>query len=191
MDNKTKHDTPNNNNGSIIFKNPPTTNLQSIKSQISKNRCTFLFLTILLQLLIFFSSFPSLIRYQFDPPADQICPFGTVYVYDLPPVVNRDLVEHCDELDPWTSQCNATANNGFGLQARSLQSVLPQEIAPAWYWTDLYSLEIVYHHRILDYRCRTLVQDQVCVDQQFNAQFLFSNSHFYLHCFEREMIYEQ
>ncbi|KAL2493683.1 glycosyltransferase 18 [Forsythia ovata] len=145
--------------------------LRSVKSHISFNHCVWLCITILLQVLIIVYlnraslATPSLptIRHQFQQapaPEDQTCKYGRIYVYDLPPVLNKELLESCTDLDPWSSRCNAVSNGGFGPRATGLDGVVPKNLSPAWYWTDMYAAEVIYHDRMLNYKCRTLSQDQ-------------------------------
>ena len=84
------------------------------------------------------------------------CAFGKVYVYDLPPVFNRELVKNCDKLNPWSSRCETLSNDGFGRRATGLAGIVPEDLMPAWYWTDQFATEIIFHKRILNHRCRTL-----------------------------------
>ncbi|CAK7337120.1 unnamed protein product [Dovyalis caffra] len=83
------------------------------------------------------------------------CEFGRIFVYDLPSALNKELVTDCDELNPWSSSCAALSNDGFGPVATGISSVVPENLAPAWYWTDQFVTEILVHNRILNHKCRT------------------------------------
>ncbi|XP_031108350.1 xyloglucan galactosyltransferase XLT2 [Ipomoea triloba] len=83
------------------------------------------------------------------------CPFGKVYIYDLPRVFNADLVENCGELDPWHSRCQVLSNDGFGLPAAGISKILPENLAGSWFWTDQFALELIFHNRMANYKCRT------------------------------------
>ncbi|CAI9782301.1 unnamed protein product [Fraxinus pennsylvanica] len=145
-------------------------NLRSVKSHISLNHCAWLCITILLQVLIIVylnrasPAPPSLssIRHQFQAPApdDQTCKYGRIYAYNLPVALNKELLENCRDLDPWSSRCNAVSNGGFGPRATGLDGVVPKNLSPAWYWTDMYAAEVIYHDRMLNYKCRTLNQEE-------------------------------
>ncbi|KAK7838278.1 xyloglucan galactosyltransferase xlt2 [Quercus suber] len=65
-------------------------------------------------------------------------------------------VEGC--LDPWSPRyCDAVLNGGFGRKAATqLAEVVPESLAPAWYWTDQFMLEVIFHNRVLKHACRTL-----------------------------------
>ncbi|KAI3457678.1 hypothetical protein Pfo_014341 [Paulownia fortunei] len=151
------------------------TTLHSVKSHISTQHCAWLTATVLLQLLIILflnrASPPppplsSIHRHHFESPAasaplyDETCKFGRIYVYDLPTMLNKDLLDNCHELDPWSSRCNAVSNGGFGPPASGLDGVVPMNLTPAWYWTDMYAAEVIYHDRMMNYKCRTLNQNQ-------------------------------
>lgn len=69
---------------------------------------------------------------------------------------NIELKNNCEKLDPWRSKCVANSNNGFGPHAKELRRVVPDNLLGAWYWTDHYWGEVVYHHRMLNYKCRTM-----------------------------------
>lgn len=89
-----------------------------------------------------------------DSPAS--CPYGKFYVYDLPPQFNTDIVKNCDHINPWSSRCDALSNTGFGKSAAAgVSRVVPANVSGAWFWTDQFSLELIYHNRMLHHRCRT------------------------------------
>ncbi|XWS61057.1 hypothetical protein CRYUN_Cryun07bG0093000 [Craigia yunnanensis] len=90
---------------------------------------------------------------------DDPCQDGKVYVYDLPPIFNKKLVLDCDNLNPWTSLCGAVKNKGLGQKATELASILPKGLVSAWYWTDQFMLEVIFHNRVLKHKCRTLEPD--------------------------------
>lgn len=89
--------------------------------------------------------------------ADQECPSGRVYVYDLPSTLNRDLLLHnCTDLDPWNWQCGIAAIHGYGGPASELRRILPGNLSRSWYRTNQFSLEPIFHQRVLNHKCRTL-----------------------------------
>ncbi|XP_059667004.1 xyloglucan galactosyltransferase XLT2 [Cornus florida] len=83
------------------------------------------------------------------------CGSGKVYVYDLPPFFNTEFLQKCDDLSPWGSRCHAFSNHGFGRRATGLSGIVPDNLMHAWYWTDQFASEILYHNRIMNYECRT------------------------------------
>ncbi|XP_042031279.1 xyloglucan galactosyltransferase XLT2-like [Salvia splendens] len=98
-----------------------------------------------------------------EPPPPRYtadCPSGRVYAYDLPPSFNRDLVPSaCPDLDPWDWQCGISPNHGYGRAASELRRTLPGDLHKSWYHTNEFTLELLFHHRILKHKCRTLDPD--------------------------------
>ncbi|XP_047312148.1 xyloglucan galactosyltransferase XLT2-like [Impatiens glandulifera] len=147
----------------IEGRNNPNPN--PIFSQIPPGRRTLLLFLILLQLslIIFVIQSPN-----GSPPPDSLhrpispavseCDGRRIYVYDLPPMFNKVFKDKCiNELDPWTSKCDAFQNEGLGpLAAEDVAGIVPEEIRPAWYWTDHYWGEVIFHNRMLNYKCRTM-----------------------------------
>ncbi|XP_052183518.1 xyloglucan galactosyltransferase XLT2 [Diospyros lotus] len=109
-------------------------------------------------LLLTARSIPGSSRH-FSPPyaADESipCSSGKVYVYDLPRVLNNELLERCSELSPWASRCEAFSNEGFGPKATGLRGIVPDKLTDSWFSTDQFATEIIYHNRIMNHRCRT------------------------------------
>ncbi|KAL7003226.1 Xyloglucan galactosyltransferase xlt2 [Sarracenia purpurea var. burkii] len=83
------------------------------------------------------------------------CRSGKVFVYDIPPLLNTELLQKCNELNPWVSRCDAFSNDGFGRKATGLAGIVPENLTNAWYWTDQFASEVIYHNRIMKYDCRT------------------------------------
>ncbi|KAK6128705.1 hypothetical protein DH2020_037555 [Rehmannia glutinosa] len=69
---------------------------------------------------------------------------------------NKELLDQCRDLDPWHSRCDAISNDGLGPRAAGEISGVPENLSPAWYWTDMFSGEVIYHARILKHTCRTM-----------------------------------
>ncbi|KAL7141461.1 hypothetical protein ABFS83_08G054500 [Erythranthe nasuta] len=93
------------------------------------------------------------------PPArfNDDCPSGRVYAYELPSVFNRDLVlQNCTDLDRWNWECGIISNHGYGRAASELRRILPGDLYKSWYHTNQFTLEVIFHHRILKHKCRTL-----------------------------------
>ncbi|XP_004496651.1 xyloglucan galactosyltransferase XLT2 [Cicer arietinum] len=87
---------------------------------------------------------------------DDQCVSGRVFVYDLPKFFNQEILDNCDNLNPWSSRCDALSNDGFGESATGLDGIIPENLLPAWYWTDQFVSEIIFHNRILNHKCRTM-----------------------------------
>uniref|UniRef100_A0A0D9W8F7 Exostosin GT47 domain-containing protein n=1 Tax=Leersia perrieri TaxID=77586 RepID=A0A0D9W8F7_9ORYZ len=87
---------------------------------------------------------------------------GLVYVYELPPVFNEDLLSMCGVLAPMYSLCPYLANDGLGFPVPAAKGaanlsteILPAELAGSWYSSDQFALEHIVHRRLLSHRCRT------------------------------------
>ncbi|CAN6466480.1 unnamed protein product [Victoria cruziana] len=81
---------------------------------------------------------------------------GKVYVYDLPPVFNRELIENCNDLSPWGSRCTMLENGGFGRKANLSGGTVPEDLLGAWFATDQFAAELIFHNRMLQHPCRTM-----------------------------------
>ncbi|WCJ36547.1 Xyloglucan galactosyltransferase XLT2 [Euphorbia peplus] len=155
----------------LSYKNS-STQLNSVLSYSYFNQsCAWVILSLLsLQIILVLAlrSFP-LSFHHFPAKHDEIAPpvipatnsgedecnSGKVFVYDLPNTFNTELIRNCDELNPWSSRCDALENDGFGQKATGLSGIIPENLAPAWYWTDQFVSEIIFHNRILKHKCRT------------------------------------
>lgn len=77
-------------------------------------------------------------------------------MYDIPEQFNKELLQNCDKLSPFGSRCGTFMNNGFGEKFTSVANVVPKSVVNAWYWTDQFALEIIFHDRMMNYKCRTM-----------------------------------
>ncbi|KAF7129235.1 hypothetical protein RHSIM_Rhsim10G0107400 [Rhododendron simsii] len=84
------------------------------------------------------------------------CDSGRVYVYDLPTMFNYDIMNNCTEIEPPADKCDKNLNDGLGPVVREFDGMLPESIIPAFYWTDMYWGEVIFHNRMLNHKCRTL-----------------------------------
>ncbi|KAI3794111.1 hypothetical protein L1987_36738 [Smallanthus sonchifolius] len=140
-----------------------TSFIHSIQSQITSHPLISLsvFSLFLIEILIFCSHSPP----PLPPPApsDHKCHDGKVYVYELPPIFNSDLVGTCEDLDPWHWQCGVATNGGYGMTATELAGIVPESLAPAWHRTNQFSSEIIFHNRIMKHKCRTTEPESATV----------------------------
>ncbi|XP_076898645.1 putative xyloglucan galactosyltransferase GT20 [Bidens hawaiensis] len=74
------------------------------------------------------------------------CDGRGIYVYELPPKFNKDLVAQCHDMVPWVDMCKYFSNNAFG-------EPIP-ELGNRWFRTHQYSLELIFHSRVLKHPCR-------------------------------------
>ncbi|KAL6131921.1 hypothetical protein ACLB2K_070294 [Fragaria x ananassa] len=149
-------------------KSPDPLNLLTSLKQLIHHPRTWLLMAILsLQVILLFTlttrSFSS--RQDLSPPYTPLsgsttpqpeseCSSGRVFVYDLPKSLNLEILQNCDNLNPWSSRCDALANDGFGQPATGIAGVVPESLAPAWYWTDQFVSEVIFHNRIMHHKCR-------------------------------------
>ncbi|XP_057449971.1 probable xyloglucan galactosyltransferase GT20 [Lotus japonicus] len=74
------------------------------------------------------------------------CDGRGIYVYDLPSKFNNDLVGQCRDMVPWQDFCRYISNKGLGEPISKL--------GKGWYQTHQYSLELIFHSRVLKHPCR-------------------------------------
>ncbi|KAK7307853.1 hypothetical protein VNO77_41274 [Canavalia gladiata] len=74
------------------------------------------------------------------------CDGQGIYVYDLPSKFNKGVVAHCHDMVPWQDLCNYFTNEGLGEPIAKL--------GKGWYQTHQYSLELIFHSRVLKHPCR-------------------------------------
>ncbi|XP_068650792.1 probable xyloglucan galactosyltransferase GT20 [Aristolochia californica] len=74
------------------------------------------------------------------------CDGRGVFVYDLPPKFNKDLVQECGNLFPWEDLCDYLTNDAMGKPIPAL--------GKGWHNTHQYSLELIFHSRVLNHPCR-------------------------------------
>lgn len=133
----------------------------------SCHRAHLIFTVLLLQLLLFLStrSIPASF-FTFRRPAVAVaappapataapCDSGFIYVYDIPPQFNKELITDCSVLYPWVSRCGALSNGGFGPPAADLAGIVPDSLLSSWFSTDQFSAELIFHRRMLAHHCRT------------------------------------
>ncbi|KAJ4746753.1 Xyloglucan galactosyltransferase KATAMARI1-like protein [Rhynchospora pubera] len=84
------------------------------------------------------------------------CKEGLVYVYDLPKSFNTDLLRGRDALDNRFMIEETYSNDGFGPHVSSdFVSIIPSRFLSAWYATDQFAAEQIFHRRMLNHPCRT------------------------------------
>ncbi|KNA10052.1 hypothetical protein SOVF_148010 [Spinacia oleracea] len=83
------------------------------------------------------------------------CKGRGIYVYELPPKFNKDLVAKCNEMMAWIDFCKYFTNDAMG-------APIP-ELGKGWYNSHQFSLEPIFHNRILNHPCRVLKQEDAKV----------------------------
>ncbi|KAJ3680066.1 hypothetical protein LUZ60_016344 [Juncus effusus] len=128
-------------------------------SQILR-RTTIVLFFLAIQVVLFLHVRPIKLFSHREPSA---CKSGLVYVYDLPPQFNIDLIKACDSLFPWASFCPSFSNSGFGPASSSdpeFSALVPSPVLQSWFSTNQFSLELIFHQRMLNHQCRTLNPSQ-------------------------------
>ncbi|XP_031475515.1 xyloglucan-specific galacturonosyltransferase 1-like [Nymphaea colorata] len=83
---------------------------------------------------------------------DTICQGKGIFVYDLPPKFNKEVLDGCAKIFPWMNFCGHLSNQGLGR--------LVHELGSNWYATNQFSLEPIFHSRIKNHPCRVLEEEK-------------------------------
>ncbi|XP_049406458.1 xyloglucan galactosyltransferase KATAMARI1 homolog [Solanum stenotomum] len=75
-----------------------------------------------------------------------------IYVHDLPPRFNEDMLKECRTLSPWTNFCKFTANAGLGPQMENAEGVFSNT---GWYATNQFAVDVIFGNRMKQYECLT------------------------------------
>ncbi|KAJ8534625.1 hypothetical protein K7X08_016353 [Anisodus acutangulus] len=75
-----------------------------------------------------------------------------IYVHDLPPRFNEDMLKECKTLSPWTNMCKFTANAGLGPQMENADGVFSNT---GWYATNQFAVDVIFGNRMKQYECLT------------------------------------
>ncbi|KAH6814138.1 Exostosin family protein [Perilla frutescens var. frutescens] len=67
-----------------------------------------------------------------------------IYVHDIPSRFNVDYIKQCKLLNKWQDMCQYLMNEGLG-----------QGLRDGWFATHQFSLEVIFHNRMKQYRCLT------------------------------------
>lgn len=80
------------------------------------------------------------------------CDGKGIFVYDLPSKFNKDLVGQCDDMVPWMDFCKYFDNEALG-------EPIPK-LGKGWFRTHQYSLEPIFHSRVLKHPCRVYNENE-------------------------------
>ncbi|PKA61917.1 Xyloglucan galactosyltransferase KATAMARI1 like [Apostasia shenzhenica] len=80
------------------------------------------------------------------------CSGRYIYVQELPPRFNRDMIPDCWNLSIWTDLCQFSINGGLGPFLSNSAAVFS---GAGWHVTDQFSLEVIFHSRMKNYPCLT------------------------------------
>ncbi|RCV42647.1 hypothetical protein SETIT_9G232300v2 [Setaria italica] len=85
------------------------------------------------------------------PPGDR-CAGRYIYMYELPPRFNDDLVRDCKKLWRFYDMCPLLANSGMGRPLGDEGGVFSPH---GWYATNQFTLDLIFHVRMKGYDCLT------------------------------------
>lgn len=80
------------------------------------------------------------------------CDDKGIYVYELPPKFNKDILTQCSDMFPWANLCKYFSNDAFGEPI--------QKLGKGWYQTHQYTLEPIFHSRVLKHPCRVYNENE-------------------------------
>ncbi|KAA8520824.1 hypothetical protein F0562_011497 [Nyssa sinensis] len=80
------------------------------------------------------------------------CEGRGMYVYEMPTKFNKDLMGQCGDMIPWVDFCKYFSNEALG------QPIT--ELGKGWYQTHQYSLEPIFHSRVMKHPCRVYNEDE-------------------------------
>ncbi|KAG2548662.1 xyloglucan galactosyltransferase KATAMARI1 homolog [Panicum virgatum] len=86
------------------------------------------------------------------PPAADRCAGRYIYMYDLPPRFNDDLIRDCKKLWRFYDMCPHVANCGMGRALGDEGGVFSPR---GWYATNQFTLDLIFHARMKRYECLT------------------------------------
>lgn len=84
---------------------------------------------------------------QSDP-----CGGRYIYVHDLPPRFNEDMLRDCEKLSVWTNMCRFMSNDGLGPPLGNEEGVFSDT---GWYGTNQFSVDVIFGNRMKQYECLT------------------------------------
>ncbi|XP_010414451.2 PREDICTED: probable xyloglucan galactosyltransferase GT11 [Camelina sativa] len=77
------------------------------------------------------------------------CKEKYVYMHEVPSLFNEELLKNCWTLSRWTDMCELTSNFGLGPRLPNVEGV------SGWYATNQFTLEVIFHNRMKQYKCLT------------------------------------
>ncbi|KAF2307150.1 hypothetical protein GH714_025128 [Hevea brasiliensis] len=75
-----------------------------------------------------------------------------IYVHDLPPRFNEDMLKECRSLSLWTNMCKFTSNAGLGPPLENVEGVFSNT---GWYATNQFAVDVIFSNRMKQYECLT------------------------------------
>ncbi|MBA0859709.1 hypothetical protein Goshw_009869 [Gossypium schwendimanii] len=75
-----------------------------------------------------------------------------IYVHNLPPRFNEDMLKECKSLSLWTNMCKFTSNEGLGPPLENVEGVFENT---GWYATNQFAVDVIFNNRMKQYECLT------------------------------------
>ncbi|TVU48404.1 hypothetical protein EJB05_08040, partial [Eragrostis curvula] len=75
-----------------------------------------------------------------------------IYVHELPPRFNEDMIRECKKLSVWTDMCRFMSNAGLGPPLGNEEGVFSNT---GWYATNQFSVDVIFGNRMKQYECLT------------------------------------
>ncbi|XP_074574236.1 xyloglucan galactosyltransferase KATAMARI1 homolog isoform X2 [Curcuma longa] len=107
------------------------------------------------------SAGPSVLPKTFFPFTDALktlenksdpCGGRYIYVHDLPPRFNDDMLRECRKLSLWTNMCKFTSNAGLGPPLENTEGVFSDT---GWHATNQFAVDVIFNNRMKRYECLT------------------------------------
>ncbi|GAA0184045.1 glycosyltransferase [Lithospermum erythrorhizon] len=84
--------------------------------------------------------------------ADKNCTNKWIFIRQLPPRFNTDLLSNCSVYPLFDDFCPYVPNHGLGYKTHNKSQ--------SWFRTDPFMLELIFHRRMLEYSCLTTTPNQ-------------------------------
>ncbi|KAJ4956738.1 hypothetical protein NE237_013521 [Protea cynaroides] len=75
-----------------------------------------------------------------------------IYVHELPPQFNEDMLKECQKISIWTNMCKFTSNAGLGPPLENVEGVFSNT---GWYATNQFAVDVIFGNRMKQYECLT------------------------------------
>ncbi|XP_068665239.1 xyloglucan galactosyltransferase MUR3 [Aristolochia californica] len=75
-----------------------------------------------------------------------------IYVHDLPPKFNEQMLKECKSLSLWTNMCKFTTKAGLGPPLENEEGVFSDT---GWYATNQFAVDVIFSNRMKQYECLT------------------------------------
>uniref|UniRef100_A0A7N0REM6 Exostosin GT47 domain-containing protein n=1 Tax=Kalanchoe fedtschenkoi TaxID=63787 RepID=A0A7N0REM6_KALFE len=86
---------------------------------------------------------------------DDPCSGKYIFIHQLPPKFNSDVLLECDRLLPMTDMCVSIQNDGFGPLIFNGSTGEGGFKPETWFATNQFTLELIFHKRMKQYPCLT------------------------------------